>query len=249
MTALVVARREFKDHIRQPWLLVAAVLIYLIIDAVLALVFITLQGLVSTQPQVMDMLGVGSLDDLLITCVGYLNTMMVTEPMTLGAMLGAYSMINDRQNATLPFLLLSPISRWQLLVGKVLGCLVAPLLLHLTLGLVSSVVCSLFPVTAPAAASLPFSAGWCVGFFVSTPIWAGVLTTFAVLASSIARDIRTSLQINSVVNLVIGLATGSAIAALMADVLGQTLLAVSGVVLFVGLTSVGQLVISRDVSR
>lgn len=245
---LTVALREAKDHLRQPWIIVAAIAFYVIFDA---LYFVILTGLDAalSNPQLLGLLGAQDADTFVEQIVGYVNTLVLTEPPTLASLLGAYALLNDRQNGTLPFLLLSPVSRWQLLVGKVLGCLIVPMTLHMTFGLGTSLAVSAFDVTASVPHSLPFSAGWCVAFFLGAPAWSAVLTCIAVLASSLAKDVRTSQQLISLVNGILSIAVGGGLAMAMASVGAELGLAVFGGLSFVALVALGQLVISRDVSR
>ena len=160
------------------------------------------------------------------------------EVAVLGGLLGAHALLNDRERGTLPFLLLSPVSRIQLLLGKVLGCSALALGIHLVLGGLQGVALARFELAQMVPELLPFSGGWCVAFFVGAPAWTLVLTTGAVLVSAVARDVRTSQMVQGLLGVFLGIASSMALAYVMESVFSELALAASGFALFGALIEV-----------
>ena len=167
----------------------------------------------------------------------------------LGGLLGAHALLNDRERGVLPFLLLSPVSRVQLLLGKVLGCAALALGIHLVLGGLQGLALARFELAQMVPELLPFSAGWCVAFFLGAPAWTFVLTGASVLVSGVARDVRTSQMVQGLLGVVVGILSSAGLAYAMDSVWLELGLALVGLLVFLLLVGLGQFVIQRDLSR
>lgn len=112
-----------------------------------------------------------------------LRFLLVAQLLGTTAVLAAQSMLHDRQVGTLPFLLLSPLGRGELLAGRALGALGLPLAVYL----VFSGGCALFLGLVPTG-------GLALGLWVGAPAWAAWLAVLGALLSHAARDVRGAQQ-------------------------------------------------------
>ena len=123
------------------------------------------------------------------------NWLVFTQYLGICAVLAGHSLLHDREKGTLPFLLLAPVGRVELLAGKVLGALGPATALYLLVhGLATSFILSR-PIHLYAAALLPPSPAWFVAFLVGAPAWAAFVATLCAIVSSVVGDVRTAQQI------------------------------------------------------
>ena len=244
----LVALRELKDHWRNPGVILGALGFYVLIEVLFVSLF-GFVGILAEQPEMMLALGIAGKEELGFQILTGYNSYVVLEPMTLATILGVYGLINDRENSTFAFLLLSPISRWQLILGKTLGCSAIPIGLHVVIGTLQAFSISRFEVTQSHPELLPFSVTWFVGFILSTGLWTLVAAALSVLIGGLIRDVRSAHSVGSVITFVLLVPAGGAVAYLLGDLLPQLGLMVLAVFCLAILVGLGQLVISRDVSR
>jgi ABC-type Na+ efflux pump permease subunit len=201
---LLVARREWLEQRRQPAMLASIGAMFTSIAALVIAALLLLdytarheelpRTLVTWAPD----LGVepqAAVTALAGTVVGIANWLVFTQLLGIAAVLAGHALLHDRQVGALPFLLLAPISRLELLAGKLLGALGAPLLLYFLLSGVASLVAAALPVTAPFADRLPPSPSFLIAFVLGGPAWAAAIGALCVIASSAARDVRTAQQL------------------------------------------------------
>lgn len=196
-----VARREWLEQRRQPALIGVMALLHTIIVGLVLGSLGALEAL--TDPERGKVLAVfvddpTTLPSVLDGLAGSTLTLFVflsfTQFLGLTAVLAGHSLLHDRQVGTLTFLLLAPIHRTELLLGKVVGAVGLALALHVTIDGTASVVAIAFSVTAPHAMWLPVSATWWWSFLVTGPLWAAFVSAICVLVSSQARDVRLAQQ-------------------------------------------------------
>lgn len=245
---LLIARREVKDHIRQPSIIIGAIGFYLLVELLFASIF----GIVSSQidnPAVQQLLGGKTPDALAAELVGAYNSYVVFEPAALAGLLGGHAFINDRERGTLPFLLLTPVSRVQLLVGKVLGCALVALSIHVLIGGVQTWALSRFELAQMASQLLPFSLSWVIGFLAGTTAWTLASAALAVILGAVIKDIRGSLAFGSLLGFVLTTPPIFAVGFTMDDTLLASMVALAGFAFTAVLIVVGQFLIKRDLSR
>ena len=73
----------------------------------------------------------------------------------IAAVLAGHSVLHDRQSGTLTFLLLAPVRRTELLLGKVLGAIGPSFAMYLVISGGATVLASTFAITEPYAVRLP----------------------------------------------------------------------------------------------
>lgn len=200
---LLVARREVLETLRQRWLLVNLTTVLGVVAAA-CLALLTLTDWVLADPSRSadltywtDVAGF-RVDDpgptLASSTVLLLQALVFNQLMSMTAVMAGHAGIHDRQCGTLPFLLLAPIRRVELLAGKVLGSLAVPFAIYVLVGGSASVLAAAHPSAATSTALLPPSPGWAMGFLVAAPIWALATGTLCTLVSAVAIDVRTAQQ-------------------------------------------------------
>jgi ABC-type Na+ efflux pump permease subunit len=200
---LLVARREVLETLRQPWLLVNLTSVLGVVSTA-CLALLTLTDWVLADPARgadltywTDVAGFrveapGA--TLAASTVLLLQALVFNQLMSMTAVMAGHAGLHDRQCGTLPFLLLAPIRRGELLAGKVLGSLAVPFAIYVVVGGSASVLAAAHPSAAPSAALLPPSPGWAVGFLGVAPLWALATGTVCTLVSAVAQDVRTAQQ-------------------------------------------------------
>lgn len=198
-----IVRREWQENIRQRWLVGTLASLLALITVFSLWLLSWLDGFAagtSIQKRLgfwLDVLGmpledpVNQLAGLTIQAFDYL---VITQLLGMTAVLAGHAALHDRQSGTLPFLMLAPVTRFELLVGKVLGAMALPLVLYLGIGGVGAIVASTMEVTASQAAYLPPRAGWFVAYGLGGPAWAIFIGALCVSISAVAHDVRTAQQ-------------------------------------------------------
>jgi ABC-type Na+ efflux pump permease subunit len=113
------------------------------------------------------------------------------------AIMSGYSVLHDRTHGTLPFLMLAPLSRFQLLLGKLLGALAIPAALHIVFVGTVTIIVRQFDVMAPFSAKLAGSPAWWAAFLFGAPASALLVGALGTVISGLSRDVRTSMQFTS----------------------------------------------------
>jgi ABC-type transport system involved in multi-copper enzyme maturation permease subunit len=254
-----IVHREWTENLRQRWLLVTlGGQLALISGAALWLLsFLERFSQIPNGDRKLaywaEVLGLPLTDpmnQLVGLVVGAMDYLVLTQLLGMTAVLAGHAALHDRQTGTLPFLLLAPIRRMELLIGKVLGALSLPLAFYLTIGGVSIGWAATMPVSAGQAAYLPPSGGWMVAFFLGAPAWATLVGALCVSISSIARDVRTSQQAAWVLVFFATFVVGPLLVNLMAlGAFAQLVIAGVGALLSVVALGFASLLISRDLGR
>ncbi|HMV65617.1 MAG TPA: ABC transporter permease subunit [Myxococcota bacterium] len=196
-----VIAREWRENTRQRWLLVtlAAQFGILALGATYVLGRVDWLAALPNGEKKLEFwsenlgmpLTLTGLTGLAVQAMDYL---VLTQLLGMTAVIAGHAALHDRQCGTLPFLLLAPIRRVELLVGKVLGALSVPLAVYLVIGGATLGWVASYPVTAPVASMLPPSPGWLVAFFLGAPAWSACIGALCVAVSSLASDVRTAQQ-------------------------------------------------------
>lgn len=192
---LLIARRELLELRRQPvmWALVAALFAMV---AALALGALGLLQAVAADSVAQAALAArwGRHEMLVETVVSAYNWLIFTQLLGVVGVLAGHTVLHDRQVGALPFLLLAPVRRVELMAGKVLGVLVLPLALYLVFSGGAAWIAASLPVTAPNASRLPPSPSWAVAFFLGGPAWSLFVAAICAAISGLSRDVRTAQQ-------------------------------------------------------
>lgn len=162
---LILAGKEFRDHTRNRWVLVVAV-----VFALFALV-IAYFGTVHRGA-----IGFGGLE---LTIASLVSLVVYLVPL-IGLLLGFDAVVGERERGSLELLLAMPITRFELLLGKYLG-LAAALAVASAAGF--GLAGALLARELPATALYHYA-----GFVVSAILLGLVFLSLAVMVSVLARD-------------------------------------------------------------
>jgi ABC-type transport system involved in multi-copper enzyme maturation permease subunit len=113
------------------------------------------------------------------------------------AIMSGTSVLHDRECGTLPFLMLAPVTRRQLLLGKLAGAMALPLVFHLVFVGASSLLLGRLGVLAPYAHKFGASSAWWVAFLLGAPASAAFVGALGTVISARSRDTRTAMQYTS----------------------------------------------------
>lgn len=205
-----VAKTEILEQRRQPSMLFILVLNYLVWGSAF-IIAIAAVSAAAEDPKLMGMISQHYLNELGITdpqkaystLFKLINTafgsLLFTNLALFVAIMSSYSVINDREHGTLPFLMLTRLSRFELILGKVLGVLAIPTLLHFIFVGSSTLIVRQIDAMAPHADKFGGSPAWWLAFLFGAPLSGFFVGAFGTLVSSLSRDIRTSIQFISFV--------------------------------------------------
>jgi len=254
---LHIARREWLELRRQPVMIAVITCLFGMIAA-LVTAALAIVDLVARTPQMRDTLshelplaGLDAyvfLEDIANQVLTLGNFLLFTQFLGIAAVLAGHTVLHDRQCGTLPFLLLAPVRRAELLAGKVLGALGPPLGLFLVWSAGTGLILGLFPITENLGEALPPSPAWLVAWALGTPAWATFICTLCAIVSSLSRDVRTAQQAVWFVMFFSTLLCGVLLAGMLAQgVVFELIVAAVGAVCAVAALLVGATVIRREV--
>lgn len=194
--ALWIARREWLEHRRQPWMLAAigtlqAIVAGLTVFGVAALDWV--QRHAEGTDLVAQAVAVPPAE-LAASVLTTFDFLAFTQFLGIAAVASGHALLHDRQCGTLTFLLLAPVGRLELLLGKVAGALGWPLLLYLIVDGTAALALCAFPVARTAPELLPLSPAFHVALLLGAPAWAAFLGAVGTLLSAVASDVRAAQQ-------------------------------------------------------
>lgn len=199
---LRIARTEVLEHTRQPWMLFILGANYVLWTLVFGVFFVLVDRL-QGSPELMDdlrrqtaALGV-EFDTVLRLATSTWGSLSFTNLPLFVAIMSGTSVLHDRESGTLPFLMLAPVTRPQLLLGKLLGAMAVPFAFHLVCVGVSALAFSRLPALEPWAYKFGGSAVWWVAFLIGAPASAAFVGALGTVISARSRDVRTSMQFTS----------------------------------------------------
>jgi len=196
---LRIARTEVLEHRRQPWMIFILAANYGLWICVFGALFVALDqspAMVAALGQKTNAVGVG-LDAFLQLATSSLGTLLFTNLPLFVAIMSGTSVLHDRECGTMPFLMLAPITRRQLLVGKLFGAMAIPLLFHLVFVGASSLLLGRLPLLRPFAHKFGATPAWWLAFLVGAPASALFVGSLGTVISARSSDIRTSMQYTS----------------------------------------------------
>jgi ABC-type transport system involved in multi-copper enzyme maturation permease subunit len=199
---LRIARTEVLEHRRQPAMLFILAFNYLLWLGIFGLLFLALEAISRTPEALLQMtagleaFGV-EMDAFLGLATSGFGSLLFTNLPLFVAIQSGTSVLHDRTCGTMPFLMLAPISRLQLVVGKLLGAMAFPLLLHLVFVGAGCLLLGRLDLLAPWSARLGGSPAWWVAYLLGAPAAAAFVGSLGTIISALSRDVRTSMQYTS----------------------------------------------------
>lgn len=255
---LHIARRELRELIRQPVMLgfIGALYVFIAAYLTLAAALVQLVALdpVATQTfnQTLQGFGVGdlALGDIIGWIVNLGNFLAFSQYLGISSVLAGHTILHERQSHTLPFLLLAPVSRAEVLLGKVLGAVALPTLLYVVVSTATMGLIAALPLAEPLQPLLPPAPAWFVAAYLGGPLWALGVGIICATLSAMARDVRTAQQGVWFVMFFATFSAGYLLAGRLGDgALVQLQVAALAIVLAGAALLVGSMVISRELSR
>lgn len=254
---LLVARREWLEHRRQPAMILSMAAVLAMISGLVLFVAL-LMALIQSQPASLALFeqnlvtaGFDLADPIPTVVEGVLssfNFLLFTQFLGMTAVLAGHAVVHERQCGTLPFLMVAPVRRWELVLGKVLGAVGTPWLLYLLLGGGTAGLLALLDVTDPFAFRLPPSPGWLVAFLFGGPAWSLALASAGAALSVRAADVRTAQQgvwlVVFLASIMVGTVLGGA---LQEDAPFQVVVAIGGLLFTAAGVGAASLLLRRDI--
>jgi ABC-type transport system involved in multi-copper enzyme maturation permease subunit len=188
------------------------------------------------------------LDAMLRLSVSTFGSLTFTNLPLYVAILAGYSVLHDRSSGTLPFLMLAPLTRRELLFGKLCGVMAIPLALHAVFVGVSCWVLGRIELLA-AYPVFGGSSAWWVAFAIGAPASAALVGALGTVISALSTDVRTSMQYTSFFIGILSLVIGYALVDGIAEGTGLELgFAIACALLATVALEVGARIVSRDVT-
>jgi ABC-type transport system involved in multi-copper enzyme maturation permease subunit len=251
---LQIARTEVLEHRRQPWMLFILAANYAIWIGTFGAMFLLLDRM-SGQPEMMALvkqqmasMGVAVEAMLQLATSTFASLMFTNLPLYVAIMSGT-SVLHDRECGTMPFLMLAPVTRRQLLAGKLAGAMAIPLLFHLLFVGASSVVLSRLESLAPYAHKFGAAPAWWIAYLVGAPASAAFVGSLGTVISALSRDFRTAMQYTSFFIGLLSLGIGFILVDGIPQGMALQIAYATGCVIAAALTLfIGAQVISQDVA-
>jgi ABC-type transport system involved in multi-copper enzyme maturation permease subunit len=253
-SVLQIARTEALEHRRQPWMIFILAANYALWIGTFGALFVILDK-VTGEPQTiarlkhqLETFGV-AFDALLTLAISSYCSLLFTNLPLYVAIMSGTSVLHDRECGTMPFLMLAPITRRQLLVGKLAGAMVIPLVFHLVFVGTSSLLLGRLELLAPFADKFGASQAWWVAFLVGAPASAAFVGALGTVISALSRDIRTSMQYTSFFIGLLSLGIGFVLVDGISKGIGLQIIFAGGCIIAAALTLlIGARLISKDVT-
>jgi ABC-type transport system involved in multi-copper enzyme maturation permease subunit len=199
---LCIAKTEILEHIRQPWMIFILAANYVLWIVIFGALFLIIDS-VSSRPETLALLkqqlsGFGiDLDAFLKIATSAFGSLSFTNLPLYVAIMSGTSVLHDRECGTMPFLMLAPITRRQLLMGKLIGAMTIPLVFHLLFVGTSSILLGRLGSLTPFADKFGASPSFWMAFLVGAPASAAFVGALGTVISALSRDMRTSMQYTS----------------------------------------------------
>jgi len=246
-----IAATEILEQRRQPAMLFVLVANYLLWLLVFGGTFVALDFVLGDPlgREMLDEQLAGSgveLDAMIRVAVSTYGSLSFTNLPLFVSIFAGNSVLHERNLGTLPFLLLAPLGRRELLVGKLAGAMAIPLGLHLVF---VGAGCFLFG-RIDLVDDFPLFGGgpafW-VGYLLGAPASTLFVGALGTVISALSRDVRTSMQTTSFLIGLFSLGIGYALVdGLSEGVAFELVFAASGLGLAAFALEIGARAIGRD---
>ncbi|MEO1273534.1 MAG: ABC transporter permease subunit [Myxococcota bacterium] len=260
-----MAQTEILEHRRQPWMLLAMSTGYILVVGFAWWAFGAMDSVaadpaqlaqLNAQLQTFGMASPGQTGDTSLRAMvgavlpGYLALLVTNMPIFVAYFAG-YSMIHDRESGVLPFVLLSPLSRGQMLVGKLMGLMAIPMMMHVVGTMLGCLPLMNLEIVATHQALVGGDISWWVLVLGVTPCFALFIGALGTVISALVRDVRASMQIMSLCFWLLSLGFNMAVVySVRPEGLGQLVgFAVASLVACIITLAVGSQVMARDLGR
>ncbi|MEZ4459119.1 MAG: ABC transporter permease subunit [bacterium] len=256
---MLVAKTEMLEQRRQVSMLGVMLANYLLWNVAFLAVLVTLNAS-RDNPQAMALItsqalslgicdGESALNGMVRLSNSTFGAVMFTTMPLFVAILSGYSVLNDRQNSTIPFLMLAPLSRYQLVLGKLLGAMGIPYAMHVVCVGVTTMIAGKMAVMEPFQAQFGGSPAWWVAFLLGTPASGFLVGSLGTVISGLSKDVRTSMQYTSFAIGILSLAFGHILFDRITSGVGVQLgFAIGAVLGGIVILFVGSKIISRDLA-
>lgn len=251
-----LARREWLEQRRHPLMLAVCGTLLALIAALVVGVLGLLQ-LIADDPQALDAIG-GlapevdprvTLDQAARVTLSAFGFLIYSQYLGFVGVVAGHALLHDRTHGTLPFLLLAPVRRLELLAGKVIGALGLLTLIFWGISTLAGLAVALLPITAEFPELAPRTVSWWVALYAAGPSWAAFVATACAVISALARDVRLAQQgvwfVVFFVQLLVAFLITGALGSLGAELTAAGL----GVLATVLSLDLGARVLSRDLGR
>lgn len=194
-----IARREALEQLRNPMMLGICAVLYALVGGVVLCALLLLDAIEGAErlAALASITGAAPevfLDSAVTGCLMAFNFLLYSQYLGFVGVIAGHSLLHDRQLGTLPFLLLAPVSRGRLLLGKSVGAWALVTLLTVVFGAGMGIGLALLDVTAGHDALTARSLGWWLALGISGPAWGVFVAMAAAVTSSLARDVRLAQQ-------------------------------------------------------
>lgn len=251
---LRIAQTEVLEHRRQPWMLFILAANYTLWVVIFGGLFLLVDNLAShpqllaTINQQMASLGI-RFDTFLQMATSTFGSLLFTNLPLYVAIMSGTSVLHDRECGTMPFLMLAPMTRQQLLLGKLAGAMAIPLAFHFLFVGTSCLLLGRLETLAPYAIKFGGSPSWWLAFLLGAPAAAAFVGALGTVISALSRDVRTAMQYTSFFIGLLSLGIGFILVdGLTKGLLLQTCFAGGCLVGAAVILFVGARLISRDVT-
>lgn len=249
---LRIARTELLEHRRQPWMIAIWAINYALWCALFVVGFVMID-MVAQSPvtadsmrQQMQALGV-QFDTFIGLASSTFGSVTFTNLALFVAITSGTSVLHDRESGTMPFLMLAPVTRFQLLTGKLLGAMAIPLVMHVVFVGLSNLILVRLDTLAPVAFKFGASPSWWVAFLIGAPASGLFVGALGTVISALSRDVRTSMQYTSFFITILGLVFGAVLVdGISKGLLLQLAFASASVIGAVAILFIGAKLISTD---
>jgi hypothetical protein len=247
-----IARREWTEQRRQPWMVASIATLMALVSATGPLTAWAMEAAVATNPALLQELLPGTSPGELVRAAHTTSLFLgFTQYLGIAAVMAGHGLLHDRQCGTFTFLLLAPVSRRDLLVGKVAGALLLPTAVYWVTTGTAALVTWASPLAREVAGdALPGAPAFWVAWLVGAPAWSTFAGALCASISALAADVRTAQQGSWFVVFFAALAAGTVLVwglqqGVLAE-LGVAAVAVAGAAVAL---QVGAELLARDLSR
>lgn len=256
---LTVAKTEILEQRRQPWMLFILTANYLLWGSVFFFV-VFLLDFASETPEMMaalrqqaPQLSIGGdadpFQNILKLSTSSFGALLFTNLPLYVAIMSGYSVLHDREVGALPFLMLAPLTRYQLLFGKLLGAMTIPYIMHVILVGPVLLVSGRFSIMIQFRDQLGYSPAFWVAYLIGAPASGLMVGALGTVISGLSKDVRTSMQYTSFFIGILSLVFGfSLFDGIPSGIVFQLVFAAGTILVGLGVLFLGSRIVSRDIS-
>lgn len=202
--ALIILQKEWRELTQQRGLMLSITLLPLLFTLIPVVIFAVarfadLKGVVSgvsTNASIIKLpalAGMNAAEATQAIAGMQYSLFYILLPLMLPSIIAAYSVVGEKTSRTLEPLLATPISTWQLLLGKSLAALLPAILVTWIGGCIFIAATALLALSAPVFAAV-ITPGWLITLFLWTPCLSLIAIAAMIAVSARVNDPRTAQQ-------------------------------------------------------